>query len=98
MRSVAHSDLLLRNRVSKIWWLSRGEVLKWFALHVEHGKTFLQNKNPELEDSSWLEKMCFMDMTSHLTMLNNSLQGKGSTAQQLLEDVLAFEHKLIVFA
>ncbi|CAL9690943.1 unnamed protein product [Knipowitschia caucasica] len=37
-------------------------------------------------------------MTSHLNTLNKNLQGRGSTALQMLEDVLAFERKMTVFA
>ncbi|XP_020795560.2 general transcription factor II-I repeat domain-containing protein 2A-like [Boleophthalmus pectinirostris] len=95
----AYSNLLLHNRVR---WLSRGEVLKRFAACLEHVKTFLGNKGlnyPELEDLDWLEKFYFMvDMTSHLNMLNKNLQGKGSTALQMLEEVLSFERKMRVFA
>uniref|UniRef100_A0A146TCS9 General transcription factor II-I repeat domain-containing 2-like protein n=1 Tax=Fundulus heteroclitus TaxID=8078 RepID=A0A146TCS9_FUNHE len=39
-----------------------------------------------------------VDMTSHLNTLNKSLQGRGHTALQMLEDVLSFERKLTVFA
>ncbi|KAK1889551.1 General transcription factor II-I repeat domain containing protein 2A [Dissostichus eleginoides] len=95
----AYSDLLLHNKVR---WLSRGEVLKRFAACLDHVKTFLESKGltyPELEHPDWLEKLHFMvDMTGHLNMLNKSLQGKGSTALQMLEDVLAFERKMTVFA
>ncbi|XP_056885626.1 protein FAM200C-like [Takifugu flavidus] len=94
-----YSDLLLHNRVR---WLSRGEVLKRFAACLEHVKTFLGNKGlgyPELEDPSWLEKFYFMvDMTSYLNMLNKNLQGQGSTALHMLEEILAFERKMTVFA
>ncbi|KAK1882491.1 General transcription factor II-I repeat domain containing protein 2 [Dissostichus eleginoides] len=72
------------------------------ALLCRHVKTFLESKGltyPELEHPDWLEKLHFMvDMTGHLNMLNKSLQGKGSTALQMLEDVLAFERKMTVFA
>lgn len=73
----AYSDLLLHN---KVWWLSRGEVLKQCAVCPEHIKTFLESKRltfPELEQPDWLEKLHFMvDMTVHLNMLNKNLQGK----------------------
>ncbi|KAK1875444.1 General transcription factor II-I repeat domain containing protein 2, partial [Dissostichus eleginoides] len=72
------------------------------AACLDHVKTFLESKGltyPELEHPDWLEKLHFMvDMTGHLNMLNKSLQGKGSTALQMLEDILAFERKMTVFA
>ncbi len=37
-----YSDLLLHN---KVWWLSRGEVLKRFAACLEHVTTFLQTSH-----------------------------------------------------
>ena len=88
----AYSDLLLHN---KVWWLSRGEVLKCIAVCLESkGLTF-----PELEQPDWLEKLHFLvDTTVHLDMLNKSLKGKGGTALQMLEEVLVFEHKMTVFA
>ena len=38
-----------------------------------------------------------VDMTAHLNTLNKSLQGKGNAALQMLEEVLAFERKMMVF-
>ena len=94
-----NSDLLRHN---KIRLLSRGEVLKRFAACVEHVKILQQSKDltyPELEDRDWMERLHLMvDMTRSLKRQNKSLQGKGSTALQMLEDVLAFERKLTVFA
>ena len=94
-----YSDLLLHNRV---WWLSRGEVLKRFAACLEENKTFMSSKGlsfPELEQPEWLEKLHLMvDMTAHLNMLNTTLQGRGATALHMLEKVLAFERKLTVLA
>lgn len=44
-----------------------------------------------LGDLNWMEIFYFMvDITSHLNTLNKNLQGKGSTALQMLEDVLVF--------
>ena len=94
-----YPDLRLHNKVR---WLSRGEVLKRFVVNLEHVKTFLKIKGlsfPELDQPDWVEKLHFMvDMTSHLNTLNKSLQGKGSTTLQMLEEVLAFERKMTVFA
>lgn len=96
---ITYSDLLLHNRV---WWLSRGEVLKCFTTCVEEVKTFLGSKGltfPELEQPEWLEKLHFMvDMTAHLNTLNTALQGKGRTALHVLEEALGFERKLTVLA
>lgn len=60
-------------------------------------KTFMESKGltyHELDDVDWLEKLHFMvHMTNHLKILNITLQGKGCTPVQMLEDVLAFERK-----
>jgi len=54
---------------------------------------------PELEQPEWLEKLHFMvDMTANLNTLNTTVQGRGGTALHMLEEVLAFERKLTVFA
>ena len=72
------------------------------SVSLENVKTFLKIKGlsfPELDQPDWVEKLHFMvDMTSHLNTLNKSLQGKGSTTLQMLEEGLAFERKMTVFA
>ena len=94
-----YSDLLLYNKVR---WLSRGEVLKRFVVCLKEVKTFLDSKGlnySQLEQAEWLEKLHFIvDMTAHLNTLNTALQGRGRTALHMLEDVLAFERKLTVYA
>lgn len=76
-------------------------MLKHFAVCLAHVKTFLESKGlsyAQPEDHDWPVKLDFMvDMTSHLNTLNKSLQGKGSSALQMLDDVLAFERKMTAF-
>ena len=74
-------------------------MLKCFVVCLKEVKTFLDNKGnnyPQLEQEEWLEKLHFIvDMTVHL---NTALQGRGLTALHMLENVLAFKQKYMVFA
>lgn len=77
-------------------------MLKRFASCINEIKLFLDNKGiqyPELTEDQWLQKLHFMvDITSQLNQLNRKLQGKGNTAFSMLEEIISFEKKLILFA
>lgn len=69
------------SKMQQVRWLSVSKVLNQFITLVPLIKEFLfQLKQPitfdELEDQNWIEQIAFLaDITQHLSILNQSLQG-----------------------
>lgn len=91
-----YSDLLLHNKVQ---WLSRGNVLKRFALRLREIKTFFNEKSidhSKLEENKWLQKFNYMAyITTKLNELNIKLREKETVAYALLEEVVCFKNVLL---
>ena len=53
---------------------------------------------PELEDTNWISDFAFLvDMTTHLNILNSTLQGKNKLIHELYATIRSFEMKLALF-
>ncbi|XP_068110957.1 general transcription factor II-I repeat domain-containing protein 2-like [Hyperolius riggenbachi] len=93
-----YEDVLYHNDVR---WLSRGSALQRFNSLRKEIKEFLETKGQtmrELSDPIWLADLGFLvDITSHLNVLNTSLQGKDAAVNQLYSHLKAFGRKLQLF-
>ena len=89
-----NGDLVMYTHVR---WLSRSECIKRFYLLLPEVKNFLNGKKhiPQLTDEYWVADLAFLvDITSHLSTLNLSLQSKNIFCHELYSAVDAFIKKL----
>uniref|UniRef100_A0A8C4X0U4 General transcription factor II-I repeat domain-containing protein 2-like n=1 Tax=Eptatretus burgeri TaxID=7764 RepID=A0A8C4X0U4_EPTBU len=81
-----------------VHWLSRGAVLHRFSDMMTNISAFMEAKQhpvTELEDPDWLRDLAFLvDITTHLNILNCSLQRHDMLVHQLYSTVCAFIIKL----
>ena len=86
---------------TSVRWLSRGAVLKRIWQLRDEISNFLASKGqkkPEFEDPSWISDFAFLvDMTTHLNILNSTLQGKNKLIHELYATIRSFETKLALF-
>lgn len=82
-------------------WLSRGSALSRFYSLRQQISEFLAEKGQpmqELSDPMWLADLGFLvDITTHLNVLNTSLQGPDAVISQLYSHIKAFGTKLKLF-
>ena len=96
-----YGDLILQ---CELRWLSRGQVLKrlWKLKITVHDYLELKNELPEeralLCDNNWLSDLVFsVDVTSHINELSFKWQGKNKLFPSFVNDINAFNTKLIMF-
>ncbi|KAM6156733.1 general transcription factor II-I repeat domain-containing protein 2B-like isoform 1-T1 [Erethizon dorsatum] len=84
-----------------IKWLSRGLVLKRFFESLEEIDNFLSSRGkpvPQLSSRDWIRDLAFLvDVTTHLNILNISLQGHSQMVTQMYDLIRAFVAKLCLW-
>ena len=86
---------------TSVRWLSRGAVLKRVWQLRDEISNFLASKGQkksEFEDPTWNSDFAFLvDMTTHLNILNSTLQGKNKLIHELYATIRSYETKLALF-
>ena len=79
---------------TSVRWLSRGAVLKRVCQLRDEISNFLASKGQkksEFEDPTWNSDFAFLvDMTTHLNILNSTLQGKNKLIHELYATIRSF--------
>lgn len=90
-----HTDLLLHTDVR---WLSRGKFLERFQELLPEIISFLDERGDNTEmlrNEKWLCNLAFfIDMTTHLNLINLELQGKDKTIIDMHSAINTFKNKL----
>ena len=92
-----YGDLVMFTAVR---WLSRVACLKRFYDHIPEIKTFVEGKKniPQLGNEEWVADLAFMvDITTHLSSLNRTLQGNNKLCRDLYSTASAFVKKLCLW-
>lgn len=82
----------------KVRWLSNAKTLRRFSSLLGEIDTFMRSKGREHEeftDAQWINDLAFLsDITEHMSILNQQLQGKQQNISSLWQHVTAFRNKL----
>uniref|UniRef100_H2YAK2 DUF4371 domain-containing protein n=1 Tax=Ciona savignyi TaxID=51511 RepID=H2YAK2_CIOSA len=81
-------------------WLSRASCLKRFYELLPEIKIFAEGKKdiPQLGNEVWVVDLaCFVDITTHLSSLNRTLQGNNKFCHDLYSTATAFINKLCLW-
>jgi len=83
---------------SEVRWLSRGVVLQRFFNLLKEINCFMISKNKivsELNNIDWIKDLTFfVDITTHLNVLNVQLQGKNKVITNMCDSIQSFTMKL----
>ncbi|XP_076816403.1 general transcription factor II-I repeat domain-containing protein 2-like [Clavelina lepadiformis] len=92
-----YGDLIMFTAVR---WLSRATCVKRFYDLLPEIKTFAEGKIdiPQLGDKVWIADLAFfVDITTHLSTLNRTLQGNSKFCHNLYSTAIAFVYKLCLW-